>query len=178
MTKTEIASLLSENQKQFIRQFESLSEYEFLSSVNDKWNASQQLDHIIRSVQPVVLAFTLPSFALKLFFGKANRSSRSYVELVEKYKTKLTAGGRASGRFVPIGLSYSQKNSSLKKLTELISSLNKKFQKKSEEELDLFILPHPLLGKITLREMLYFTAYHAEHHKNQVAKNLATLIQA
>jgi DinB superfamily len=178
MTKTEIASLLSENHKQFIRSFESLNEFEFLSSVNDKWNASQQLDHIIRAVQPVVLAFTLPSFALKLFFGKANRSSRSYTELVEKYKNKLTAGGRASGRFVPTGLSYSQKNSSLKKLTQLVSSLNKKLEKKSEEDLDLFILPHPLLGKITLREMLYFTAYHAEHHKNQVVKNLETLIQA
>lgn len=177
MTKAEIISLLSENHQQFIRQFESLNEYEFLSSVNNKWNASQQLDHLIRSVQPVVLAFTLPSFALKLFFGKANRPSRSYAELVAKYKNKLSDGGRASGRFVPAGLSYSQKNSSLKKFRELTTSLTKKLDKKTEEELDLFILPHPLLGKITLREMLYFTAYHAEHHKNQVVKNLETLTQ-
>src|SRR5690242_9101426 len=126
MRKSEITSLLSDNHKQFMLQFESLNEYEFLSSVQDKWNASQQLDHIIRAVQPVVLAFTLPSFALKLFFGKANRPSRSYPELVEKYKTKLQAGGRASGRFVPAGLSYAQKNSSLQKLADLTSSLNKK----------------------------------------------------
>jgi hypothetical protein len=29
-------------------------------------------------------------------------------------------------------------------------------------------LPHPLLGKLTLREMLYFTAYHADHHRHSI----------
>jgi hypothetical protein len=38
--------------------------------------------------------------------------------------------------------------------------------------LDLLILPHPLLGKLTLREMLYFTLYHVEHHEKQVLENL------
>ena len=34
----------------------------------------------------------------------------------------------------------------------------------SEHKLDRCILPHPLLGKLTLREMIYFTIYHMEHH--------------
>ena len=46
----------------------------------------------------------------------------------------------------------------------------------SEKQLDTFILPHPLLGKLTLREMLYFTIYHAEHHKKQTLKNLENQI--
>ena len=33
-----------------------------------------------------------------------------------------------------------------------------------EKQLDHFLLPHPLLGKITLREMLFFSAYHIQHH--------------
>ena len=32
------------------------------------------------------------------------------------------------------------------------------------KDLDVYILPHPLLGKVTLREMLYFTIHHNEHH--------------
>jgi hypothetical protein len=43
----------------------------------------------------------------------------------------------------------------------------------SEKDLDTLILPHPLLGKVTLREMLYFTIYHVQHHVEQVKTNLA-----
>jgi len=178
MTKSEITSLLAEKHKLFISEFESLSEHQFCSSVNDKWSAAQQLDHIVRAVQPVVLAFTLPGFVLKMFFGQANRPSKTYEALVEKYKNKLASGGKASGRFVPAGLPYSQKKSSIHKLQTLISSLNKKIERKTEDELDQQILPHPLLGKLTLREMLYFTAYHAEHHRLSTVKNLDAQLQS
>ena len=39
-----------------------------------------------------------------------------------------------------------------------------KIEKQTESDLDKYILPHPLLGKVTLREMLYFTIHHNEHH--------------
>ena len=41
-------------------------------------------------------------------------------------------------------------------------------EKISEEDLDYYVLPHPLLGKLTLREMLYFTIYHVKHHEKQI----------
>ena len=172
MTKTEIISLLTENHKQFTDQFKLMDENQFIASMNGKWNAGQQLDHIIRAVQPVVLAFSLPAFLLKLFFGKANRPSKSYEKLVEKYQAKLIAGGKASGRFVPRTISFSKKEKAIKKLDGLVHKLSKKTGARNENELDEIILPHPLLGKLTLREMLYFTAYHAEHHRKNTAGNL------
>jgi hypothetical protein len=33
-------------------------------------------------------------------------------------------------------------------------------------------LPHPLLGKLTLREMIYFTIYHVQHHHKLVQNQL------
>jgi len=54
----------------------------------------------------------------------------------------------------------------------LVNSLSHKTIKQSETALDLYILPHPLLGKITLREMLYFTAYHVYHHQTIVERDL------
>jgi len=39
-----------------------------------------------------------------------------------------------------------------------------------DEDLDHFLLPHPLLGKITLREMLYFTDFHILHHNDLMHK--------
>ncbi len=175
MTTPEIISLLTENHKGFILQFERMDERQFTTSLNGKWNSSQQLDHLIRSVQPVVLALSLPLFLLKLVFGKANRPSRLYDALVEKYQTKLAEGGRASGRFIPSRISFQHRAVAIKKLAGLVAKLKNKTASKSEEELDSYVLPHPLLGKLTLREMLYFTAYHAEHHRINTMKNLEGL---
>jgi len=36
----------------------------------------------------------------------------------------------------------------------------------SEEKLDKCLIPHPLLGKLILREMLFFTNWHTQHHLN------------
>ena len=45
---------------------------------------------------------------------------------------------------------------------------NKKLQHKllkcSDKDLDTVILPHPLMGKMTAREIIMWTAFHVEHH--------------
>ena len=38
----------------------------------------------------------------------------------------------------------------------------------SEGDLDLYVIPHPLIGGLTFREILYFTIYHVQHHKKQI----------
>ena len=40
----------------------------------------------------------------------------------------------------------------------------------SEGDLDRVRLPHPLLGTLTVREMLLFALYHGLHHVNSVAR--------
>jgi hypothetical protein len=47
-----------------------------------------------------------------------------------------------------------------------------------EADLDRYRLPHPLLGKLTLREMLFFTLYHNYHHVRNVAKRLQSVTSA
>ncbi len=173
MTKREIQQQLQDNYFRFIKQINDLSDSDFLRSYNDKWTAGQQLDHIIKSVAPVNLALILPGFLLSIYFGKANRPSKSYEALVEKYKLKLEAGGRASSPFIPKGVSLNDREKLSKKLEALTLSLVKRVNTFSEEKLDLLILPHPLLGKLTLREMLYFTICHVKHHEKQTMQNLA-----
>src|SRR4249919_1716851 len=101
MNKQEIINALKSRHQVFADYILQLPEDEFLQKLPGKWSAGQQLDHIFRAVSPVTLAFGLPSFVLKLFFGKSNRTGRSYDELVTKYKSKLAAGGVASGRYIP-----------------------------------------------------------------------------
>ena len=40
----------------------------------------------------------------------------------------------------------------------------------SEEELEMYNCTHPVFGKITVREILYFIIYHVQHHKEAIKK--------
>ena len=162
--KTEILAALDKNVNTFNQFILSLNKEQFENTNDGKWSAGQNLDHLILAIKPLPPAFDLPNFILKFLFGKANRPSRSYDALVENYKSKLAAGGKASGRFIPKAILFSKKNNAVKKYNRQKEKLIKKIKKQSEEKLDNYILPHPLLGKITLREMLFFTIYHNEHH--------------
>jgi hypothetical protein len=174
MNKSEIQQLLKENHVRFLNNVTTLSDSDFLFSSNGKWTAGQQLEHMVKSVRPVVLAFRLPAFLLKVIFGKANRPSKDYNALVEKYKQKLATGGKASAPFIPNPVAVADKEKLSKRLQSLIESLVKQVDSFSEEKLDQLILPHPLLGKLTFREMLYFTIYHVEHHEKHTQQNLDT----
>ena len=103
-----------------------------------------------------------------IIFGKANRSSKSYDELVEKYQQKLSEGYKATGNYIPPKIYASQKIFLENKLAHIINAIEDNLDNFSEEELDKYILPHPLLGKLTYREMMYFTIYHAQHHEKIV----------
>lgn len=165
MTKAELQQQLLIHHKSFNESINLLNEADFVHSKNGKWSAGQQLDHIVRSTSPVLLALELPTFVTKLLFGKANRSSSTYEVLVTKYRKRLEAGGKASGRFIPGTVIYKNKNLLTERLTGTIQKLVNRLDKLSEEDLDKFILPHPLLGKLTYREMIYFTIYHVQHHQ-------------
>ena len=164
MEKQEIITRLKENHQVFVDYILALPNDKFLQHENGKWSAGQQLDHIFRSVKPVTMAFGLPGFLLRLLFGKSNRTGRSYDELVVKYHAKLAAGGKASGRFIPKPVNISDRLELAKALILKVGKLSYILENYTEQELDTMILPHPLLGKLTLREMLFFTCFHVEHH--------------
>lgn len=84
----------------------------------------------------------------------------------------MELGGRATARFVPRQVSNYQKIKIAKSIGDEIKWLTQKLDKFTEEELDRYILPHPLLGKLTISEMIYFTIYHVLHHKKMTERDL------
>lgn len=95
------------------------------------------------------------------------------MNMVTKYVEKLAAGGRATSRFIPqpVGVELQGKRS--QQLLGLIDQLTRQIGHFTEKDLDTIIAPHPLLGRVTLREMMYFTIYHVEHHQNTIKNQLA-----
>jgi hypothetical protein len=144
----------------------------FFLQPGEKWSIAQNADHLIRAVKTTRLAYSLPKFFIRVCFGKPNRSSKTYDDLVAKYKLKLEQGGKASGRYIP-------KITTIKKfpLIQKWQKENEKYLeslelKWSDDQLDQYIAPHPLLGKLTLRELCYFTIYHTGHHLNIIKARL------
>jgi hypothetical protein len=172
MDRHEIIIHLKESHQSLIAYIDNLNEQEFLFSYQNKWTAGQQLEHIYLAVRPVVLAVHLPKFLVRLVFGKSRRPGKSYDELVKKYTGVLAGGGKASRPFIPRPVSWKQKQSIATNLSNKVRSLCAGIERFSEQELDTMILPHPLLGKITVREMMYFTIYHVGHHEAAVRRNV------
>ena len=172
LTILEIEQQLRSAATNFIRYCSSLTEEQFFSQPKDKWSPAQQVKHLIIAANNTRLAFALPKFVVHWYAGKPNRPSRSYDELVAKYKLKLEQGGKASGRFIPkpIAASYGKQkmlDQFKRSMDRLVHALRSKWK---EQQLDQYIAPHPLLGKITLRELGYFTSHHTYHHLENIQK--------
>jgi hypothetical protein len=178
MTKEAIISKLETDHQQFISYIASMEEKNFMYAPREKWSAGQHADHIRRSVAPLKVILALPKMAVKFLFKKSNRPSRSYDALVEKYGLKLQGGGKASGRFVPGPVTENEKDLILKKISRDVSGICRSLRKYSEKELDLYTIPHPLLGRLTIREMMYFTIHHVEHHHNMIIRYLLEVSMA
>jgi hypothetical protein len=141
-------------------------------SRNGKWSPVQHVHHIHRSVRPVALALLVPKWFLRWRIGKPNRPSRTYDQLVSRYKERLAAGGSAPAAFVPPQLLAKDAAPLARKVHDQIHYLCRRLDRWKEAELDNTLLPHPLLGKVTVREMVYFTIYHVQHHQALVERDL------
>ncbi|MEQ1588140.1 MAG: DinB family protein [Cyclobacteriaceae bacterium] len=160
-----IEQQLVTNTEAFTRFVSAQSEQQFVNTPNGKWSVGQNLEHLIRSLVPVNQALLLPGFVLRMLFGKPNRKPRTYQELIDRYNQKLAAGGRASGRFVPPAIAWIDRDKKIAALNSEKEKMIVRLSSWSESKLDTCLLPHPLLGKLTLREMLFFSVYHIQHHK-------------
>lgn len=172
MDRSEINASLLKHHEAFIARVLAVPRNVRDVSRNGKWTPAQQLDHILRAVRPMAMALLVPKWFLRWRFGKPNRPPRDFNALVQRYKEKLEAGGRASGRFVPPAIPAEGERIDAS-LQNTVRTLSSRVNKWTEHELDTVLLPHPLLGKLTVREMLYFTIYHVQHHHALVEKDEA-----
>ncbi len=174
MDKQAIASQLIKNHEAFISKISQLSDEDFMKRPGKKWSAGQQLEHIIKSVQRTDMAYGLPLFVLKTKFGISEEPSMSYDNLVKKYLKVLDDNKDyvLPATFAPGEIPLKNRHKSLTKLQKLVIKLSGRIARFSEDELDTHMIPHPVMGKLSLREMLYFTIYHVEHHDKQILSNL------
>jgi hypothetical protein len=139
----------------------------FLQRTDGKWSIAENFQHLILSGKPVASALQQPK-AFFLVFGFAKKASRSFEKLYEDYKTLLKNGAVATSRFVPdTDLEY-YKNDMIGNWKMIAEKFQTRLDLWSEADLDKYRIPHPVLGKLTFREMLFFTIFHTQHHLNRI----------
>ena len=171
-TKTELISALNDSNQLATKWFTEIPAENFFTRQGEVWSASDNLDHLIKSHKPLVKALKLPKITLQAMFGKPHKVSISYEDLCQIYRDEIAKGAQASGRYLP-----NQENPDAhtdEKRKELIYQFSKAgaelvsvVEQWNENELDEYLLPHPILSKLTIREMLFFTIYHNLRHASQ-----------
>jgi hypothetical protein len=154
----------------------SLSTPEFFYPLGQAWSPADNVRHLLKTNRPVARALSTPKVLLAVRFGAGLRGSRTYSEVRERYRARLAAGVTA-GRFAPKPLSTSdqteeQRSSLMSALDQVSEDLARAASGWREWQLDRFRLPHPALGRLTVREMLFFTLYHNLHHVEGVARRI------
>ncbi|MEE9407781.1 MAG: DinB family protein [Polaribacter sp.] len=166
MTKDDITDLLEEKHNVLFKWIEKQPKEIWEKGPEGKWTTGQQIQHLVNSIQLLNNALSYPKFLLKYKFGTCNRETRNYKSVAENYQKKLIENQDRARVF-----NQKLKKPTLKERESLLTKLqiqSKKLQYKtkkiSDKNLDSLVIPHPLMGKMTIREIIMWTGHHTEHH--------------
>lgn len=171
MSKSEIYSMLKSQHQELMSYLSDLNEVQMHHIQDGKWSVLQNIDHLLKSLKVVNPAVRKPSILLRSAFGKPNRAARTYEGLVKRYREKLSDGKAQSPE------EYQAAPSQEMDRQEVLADYDREMQKflkfvnsVKDRKLDRTLLPHPLLGKLLMREVLYFMHFHTQHHFEALKK--------
>ena len=172
MKKEDIINVLEEKHQQLFNWLEKQPDENWNKGPEGKWTTGQHIEHLVDSLKKLNHAMSYPKFLLKYKFGTSNRDLRSYNEVAKRYQEKLSANQDRARAF-----NKNVQTPPLNKKNRLLTTLgiqNKKLQHKTkkwkDKDLDNLIIPHPLMGKMPIREIVMWTAHHTEHHTNTLTE--------
>jgi hypothetical protein len=170
----EIAAEMGRLHAESERYLAAMPAAEFARPQGEKWSPADHVRHLAKSTRPLVGALALPKFLLGWKFGRSSKASRPLPVLRSDYRKLLQLPGASAGRFAPQPRAVPEhpeawQSEVLAEWRDAATGLIRRIPSWSEAALERYRLPHPLLGKLTVREMLLFTLYHNAHHLHLVA---------
>lgn len=170
--KAQLLHMLEVSNQRVIDWFTAIPPEDFFIRYGEVWSPFDNIDHLIKAQKPVAQALRLPKIALRIMFGKLDRYSMSYESLCQAYREEIAKGAQASGRYLPDQGnpdSYPEKKKKelLDQFAKVSAGLVASSETWNDNQLDDYLLPHPILGKLTVREILFFTIYHNLRHASQ-----------
>jgi hypothetical protein len=176
-TRDEIIAQFVDLHQQTLRFWSGFDTSTFVAPIGDGWSPANHVRHLTKAMRALTRGLLIARFKLLLRFGWTLRGSRTYDEIRETYLSRLPAF-KGSNPFAPrlvdvIDDPETWRNSVMLQYDTSLHELTSAITKWSERSLDHFRLPHILMGKLTVREMLFFVLYHNLHHVNGVTRKLS-----
>lgn len=141
---------------------------ELFDRVPGAWAPIDDLRHLVRVNAAVVRGLGIPAVLLRLRFGRPHRQPWSYERLATIYDALLATGVKSPAPFEPRSGVVADRGAYRERVLGQWKSVNgdllERVGRLTERRADRVGLPHPGLGLLTLREMLFFTIHHDLHH--------------
>lgn len=170
-SKADIIDQLTHIQQGIAQSVEAMSAAQFSTGTTEAWSAEGYLKHLILSVKPLAKGINLPPAQLEKMFGLSDGASRSYAEIVATYQARINDGMKAENYSPVVPVSYRMPEGITDEKEYLLQTWNdgnnrllSAIEQWDEQSLDRYQLPHPAIGTITVREILFFTIHHNTLH--------------
>ncbi len=138
------------------------------------WSPAENVLHLQQLTKVLTLAFYLPRFTLGTLFGKPKHQSADYATIKQRYHQAIAQGFSAPAYSIPAKPQGPINQQAQQALVAHWQKLNHQLIETlfhwDDAALDQYQIPHPALGKLTVREMLFFMHCHTELHLNDIAK--------
>ena len=171
-TQEEILAALEANARTLEAYFSAIPAGAFFDGDSDRWSPGHHLVHL--TAGSVAFAKALGSSTLP---AHPTGASRSYAEVRDAAAVDLASAPRdrllTMGRTVRIEPGATQADV-VRGFVEAGARLREVAAAWSEEAMDRRAVTHPLMGALTVREMLLFFVVHERHHLRGVQARLAS----
>ncbi|MEZ0538382.1 DinB family protein [Fibrella arboris] len=164
MKIADLQALLAQEAEELRHLAAQLTEAEFANQPQGRWSVGDTMQHLFLSARPVARLLAGPR-AIMTQWGLAGRPSRSISDIGELYRQALSKGIKAPANLSPRPDDVPADKATVRtRLTDTYLTLAEQLATWTEEELDQYQMPHPALGLLSVREMLYFVRIHTQHH--------------
>lgn len=130
------------------------------------WNDMDEIDNMVYASYRliVLLPDSIPPLALSVPDMYSSYRLFANGEIIsENGKVDST-----KAEYIPKWKAKSSKSTMLKKYDYEKHKLLRHLENWSEKDISRILLPHPVLGKLSVREMMFFTIHHNDHHFKQL----------
>ena len=168
MNKKSLQELTTRSTSQVIIWFESHPTEKFENIPGSKnWSTGQHLLHLIKLYKGINIALSTNKLLLRFKFGVRKKPELSYEQMKSDFETNYSNQKFESpDNVLPGPVSVLDRRKLITKLERESDLMNQQVEQLSEKSLSKYVLPHPYLGKLSLREFVMFNALHNQHHLN------------
>lgn len=178
--KTAIKSGLRKSYSEVVYAINQMDDMQFLTPRSEgNWSSGDILGHLLLTTKAIAKGMSAPKDILKSQFGIRERQEWTKEELYSNYlKGLANTGLKAPPNVVYNGVAETGKEKLIVKFSEELDILIGQIDNWTEHELSSLQLPHPAIGNLTVREMLFFIELHNYHHLNQIKEVISNSIPA